>query len=168
MNNFLTKIDPLGRLYGLAICMIFVYRNVLMMFWNSKHCIPNLNVMVCAEVETPKFPFKEGFTSKMVLDKNSQIRELPRKWRSSSSWELRETVSEDYDSWQPDPPSEQRSAGDSGLEVGNHKGQWYKRLSDEERDSGAGTPAGRSGEPGLLIHRPLHRVIDQGRGGGLQ
>ena len=42
-----------------------------MKFWNSEHCIPNLNVIVCAEVETPKFPFKEGFISKMVLDKKN-------------------------------------------------------------------------------------------------
>ena len=167
MNNFFAKIDPLGQSYSLAICRIFVHRNV-MMFWHSEHYIPNLNVIVCAEVETPKFPFKEEFISKMVIDKKAQIRGLPRKWRSSSLWELKETVSKDYDGWQPHPPSEQRSAGDSGLEVGKDKEQWYKRLSDEERDSGAGTPAGCSGEPGLLIHRPLHRVIDQGRGGGLQ
>ena len=31
-EQLFTKIDPLGRFYGLAICMIFVYRNVLMMF----------------------------------------------------------------------------------------------------------------------------------------
>ena len=116
-NNFSAKIDPLGQSYSLAICRIFVHRNV-MMFWHSEHYIPNLNVIVCAEVETPKFPFKEGFISKRVLDKKTQIRGLPRKWRSSSLWELKETVSKDYDGWQPHPPSEQRSAGDSGLEVG--------------------------------------------------
>ena len=56
-----------------------------MMFWKSEHCIPNLNVIMCAEVETPKFPFKEGFISKMVLDKKAQIRGLPRKWRSEGA-----------------------------------------------------------------------------------